>query len=121
MATTGQPDEVRDERRVRSLSALVRRHAGELEELLHIAGVEIVDRGVVAYAGGEAASVLLEPLVHSESLTACRREPPEREDRVGHDREHVQGREGGSGRRIAAEVQREAAQAGADEVADLRC
>ena len=40
---------------------------------------------------------------------------------MGHDREHVEGREGGSGRREAAEVQREAAQAAADEVAELRC
>ena len=41
MSAARQPDEVGDERRVRSVAALVRGDAGQLEELVHVAGVEV--------------------------------------------------------------------------------
>ena len=69
MAAAGEADQVADEGSVDALAALVRGHAGQVEELVDVFLVEGVDRWLVSAFGGETVPRLLQPVVHARNPT----------------------------------------------------
>src|SRR5919108_1292340 len=68
VATMDEADEVAEERRVRSLPALVCRDAGELEQLVDLVLRESECRRVLACPRREPVARFLQPVVHGRSL-----------------------------------------------------
>ena len=69
LAPVREADEVAEERRVRPLAALVRRHARELEQPVGLLGREAELGGVRRRLGGQPVARLLQPPVHRRNLS----------------------------------------------------